>query len=351
MIDIDALKSQISMDNIISLLESCGAPLVKSDRQASIFYSACHWHDECEKHKPKLYVYADGACHCFSCGFHGDIISLIQQIRQCDFLQAVTYICDFLHINSTEYMQKQRDNWEKELRQFLPDTDFEPSELTIYDKQVLDLFDSIPHQSWLNDGISTAVMDEFNIGWYGRNAQIIIPVFDVEANLVGIHARNTRQALVDKGLKYQPLKTLHCEYKFPTGRVCYGLYEQLEHIKSDKQIILYEAPKSVLQHISQGNEISALGMFGWNFNKTRRDMLLEYGIQSVTIGLDKQYIQPNGVEFDIYVKQVKKIVALFKPYCDVYVMWDKEGVIGYKDSPVDKGKTAFDYLFERRQKL
>ena len=76
-------------------------------------------------------------------------------------------------------------------------------------------------------------MSRFNIGWYSRNAQITIPVFNTNGDLIGIHARNTRKTLVDKGLKYQPLKTLNCEYKFPTGQAIYGLYEQQDNIQDN----------------------------------------------------------------------------------------------------------------------
>ena len=352
MIDIEALKAKIDSDDIISLLDSLNVPLVKADEQAMIFYSACHWHDECEKHKPKLYVYPDGTCHCYSCSFHGDIISLIQQIKQCDFKQSIAYICEILHINTNECMQNTAiDPWQKELKRFLPNAEPDEVDIPIYDKQVLDLFEPVPHQSWLNDGINQDIMSRFNIGWYSRNAQITIPVFNSNGDLIGIHARNTRKTLVDKGLKYQPLKTLNCEYKFPTGQAIYGLYEQQDNIQDNKQVILYEAPKSTLQSLSQGIDVPALGMFGWNFNKLRRNMLLEYNINSVIIALDKQYIQPNGTEFDIYVKQVKKIANLFKPYCDVYVLYDDKDLLGYKDSPIDKGRDVFDKLYERRIKL
>lgn len=337
---------------IIELMESMDVPLHKADESQLIFYSACHWHEDCRKHKPKLYVYPDNSCHCFSCGFHGDIISLVSQVKSCEFIDAIKYICTILKLSVKDVKALDDvDPWQKELKRWLPDYEPETKEIPIYDKSVLSLFDPWYHSTWLEDGISKETMDKFNIGWYGRNAQITIPVFNTNGDLIGIHARNTRKALVDKGLKYQPLKTLNCEYKFPTGQVIYGLYEQQDNIQDNKQVILYEAPKSTLQSLSQGIDIPALGMFGWNFNKARRNMLLEYNINSVIIALDKQYIQPNGTEFNIYVKQVKKIANLFKPYCDVYVLYDDKGLLGYKDSPIDKGKTVFDKLYERRIKL
>lgn len=93
-------------------------------------------------------------------------------------------------------------------KKFLPNYEQSKQELVVYDKSVLDLFKPLAHVSWIDDGISKQAMVKFNIGWYARNEQITLPVFDVNGDLVGIHARNTRRQLVDKGLKYQPLKTL-----------------------------------------------------------------------------------------------------------------------------------------------
>lgn len=341
-------KESLTDDMIITLLSSLGADFNFCNEEQIHFRSICH-----NSGSYKLYYYTNSKTfYCFRDGEHWDIISLIQQIRQCDFKQSVAYICNILHINSLDCMQNASiDPWQKELKRFLPNAEPDKVDTPTYDKQVLDLFEPISHQFWLNDGINQTVMSRFNIGWYNRNAQITIPVFNTNGDLIGIHARNTRKALVDKGLKYQPLKTLNCEYKFPTGQVLYGLYEQQESMQDNKQVILYEAPKSTLQSISQGVNIPALGMFGWNCNKYRRNMLLEYNINSVIIALDKQYIQPNGVEFDIYRKQVKKIANLFKPYCDVYVLYDDKNLLGYKDSPIDKGKVVFDKLYEGRIKL
>ena len=42
---------------------------------------------------------------------------------------------------------------------------------------------------------------------------------------------------------------------------------------------------------------------------------------------------------------------LFKPYCNVSVIWDNKGLLDYKNSPTDKGKDVFDELYADRIKL
>lgn len=353
-IDFEYIKQQIDTDQIISIMDSLGVPFVKQDNKQIIFYSICHHHSDFLQHKPKLYYYIQSkSFYCYVCSFNGDIFSLVQQVLNYDnVVQAVEYVCNICKIDiSTCQVKPNIDQWQS-MKKFLPNYDSGKQDLVRYDKDVLNLFDSLYHISWLNDGISRQAMEKFNIGWYARNEQITLPVFDVNGDLVGIHARNTRQQLVDKSLKYQPLKTLNDEYKFPTGQVLYGLYQNQEVIKLSHSVILFEGPKSVLQmqDILGDNNISC-AMFGWNFNKVRRDMLLDIGVKAVTIALDKQYQSQGDKEFDIYVNQVKKIARLFSPYCIVCVIYDRHGLLGYKDSPSDKGNEVWWRLWKDRVKI
>ena len=52
-----------------------------------------------------------------------------------------------------------------------------------------------------------------------------------------------------------------------------------------------------------------------------------------------------------FAKVVKKLTTLnkkYNPYVQVSFLFDKESLLGYKDSPLDKGKEAFEYLFKNR---
>ena len=142
MIDITSLKSQLTDDRIIELMDAMGAPLMKADSNNLIFGSICHWGADWDKHKPKLWYYIEsGSFHCWSCGFSGDAISLVQHVKHLDFNQAISYICSVLHLQVGQIEQNnQLDNW-VELRRFLPNAEPEPDKLLTYDKSILSLFD------------------------------------------------------------------------------------------------------------------------------------------------------------------------------------------------------------------
>lgn len=349
-IDFEYIKQQIDADQIISIMDSLGVPFVKQDNKQLIFYSICHHHSDFLQHKPKLYYYIQSkSMFCYVCSFNGDIFSLVQQVLNYDnVIQAVEYVCDICKIDISTCQVKQNiDQWQS-MKKFLPNYEQGKQELVVYDKNVLDLFKPYIHESWADENISKKTIDKYQIMWYNKNEQIIIPVFDIDGNLVGIHGRNTKKWLVDKGLKYQPVKTLNEEYKFPTGQILYGLYQNQAAIEQTKEVTIFEAPKSVLQADSILEQNNTVALFGWNMQPIRRDMLLQYNIQAVNIALDKQYQSLDDAEFQIYQAHVNKIVRLFKPYCDVYVIWDSENLLDYKDSPTDKGKNVWDKLYNNR---
>lgn len=347
MVDANYIKSILTIDDVISIMSELGADYNFASSSEVHFRSICHNSDSY-----KLYYY-DGSksLFCHRCGEHWDIFGIVEKIKEIDFLDAVSFVCALCRIEQTyQKVNTQIDDWQKDLKKFLPN--YEPNEpLRIYDNEVIDLFINKYHQSWLDDGISKSAMDKFGIKFYERNAQIIIPVHDINGSLVGIHARNTRQKLVDKGLKYQPAKTLNEEYRFQTSGVLYGLYENLDNIKSTKSAIICESPKSCLQADDILNCNTTVALFGWNMQSRRRDILLNLGVEDITIALDRQYKEQSDDEFSVWVKQVKKIAKLFKPYCDVYTIWDREDLLGYKDSPFDRGKDVFDKLYSERVKL
>ena len=99
MIDIQSLKSQLTDDRIIELMDTMGAPLMKADSNNLIFPSICHHGADSINHRPKLwYAPARQVFHCWVCGLHTDAIGLVQHVKHLDFNQAVSYICSVLHL-------------------------------------------------------------------------------------------------------------------------------------------------------------------------------------------------------------------------------------------------------------
>nr|DAH60731.1 MAG TPA: DNA primase [Caudoviricetes sp.] len=346
MLDIAAIKSSITDDAIITLMDSMGIPLVSANSQYQLYPSACH-HSDWERHKNKLYYYVQSQrWHCYSCTGDWDTIGLVQHLRKCTFNQAIDYICSTLSINATELdIRQDVDNWQCDLRRWLPNADYdEPAELTAYDPAILAAFDHLYPTDWLEYGITRDSMDKFGIGWYGRQACISIPVM-MNGQLVGVRGRYTRRQDVDKG-KYRPLSLLDgTVLKFPSSGCLYGLDQNKSVIEKSRQVLLFESEKSVLKAPSYGIN-NALAVFGSNISKRHIEMLLALGVNDVVLCFDSDYRQVGDDDFKFFVAKMKKLASKLRPYFSTSIVYNNQGYDAYKcnimDLPYDKAMKLYE---------
>lgn len=351
MLDIAAIKAQITDDDIIAIMDSMGIPLVSANSQYQLYPSACH-HSDWERHKNKLYYYVQSQrWHCYSCSGDWDTIGLVQHLRKCTFNQAIDYICSTLGISATELdIRQDVDNWQRDLRRWLPNADYdEPTELTAYDPAILSAFDHLYPTEWLDYGITRDSMDKFGIGWYARQACISIPVVQ-NGQLVGVRGRYTRQQDMDKG-KYKPIAMLDgTVLKFSTNQCLYGLDQNKAAIEKCRQVLLFESEKSILKADSW-NIHNALAVFGSNISKRHIEMLLELGVNDVVLCMDSDYRQVGDDDFQFFVAKMRKLAGKLRGYFNVSIIYNNQGYDGYKYSPVDFDRWQFDKLYESRVRV
>ena len=351
MLDIAAIKSQITDDDIIAIMDSMGIPLVSANSQYQMYPSACH-HSDWERHKNKLYYYVQSQrWHCYSCSGDWDTIGLVQHLRKCTFNQAIDYICSTLGISATELdIRQDVDNWQRDLRRWLPNADIdEPAELTAYDPAILSAFDHLYPTEWLDYGITRDSMDKFGIGWYARRACISIPVVQ-NGQLVGVRGRYTKRQDVDKG-KYRPIAMLDgTVLKFSTNQCLYGLDQNKSAIEKCRQVLLFESEKSVLKADSWHIH-NALAVFGSNISKRHIEMLLELGVNDVVLCMDSDYRQVGDDDFQFFVAKMRKLAGKLTPYFSTSIVYNNQGYDAYKcnimDLPYDKAMK----LYEGRARL
>jgi len=349
MIDIASLKSQLTEDRIIELLDALGAPLMKADSNNLVFPSICHQSDPLA-HSAKLWLYLDSMQYkCWSCGFSGDTISLVQHVKHLDFNQAITYICSTLNLQVGQIEQnEQLDNW-SELRRFLPDAEPEPDKLVTYDPAVLSLFDHLYPQDWLDYGITKDILDKFGVGWYARQACISIPVV-FNGQLVGVRGRYTKEQDVAKG-KYRPICTLDGQvFKFPSGACFYGYDQNRAAIEKSRQVVLFESEKSVLKSPQYGID-NALAVFGSNISKRHIQLLLELGVNEVALGFDSDYHIVGDDEFRFFATKMKKLAAKLRSYFNVSIIYNNQGYDMYKCNMMDISYEQAMKLWESRVKI
>lgn len=77
-------------------------------------------------------------------------------------------------------------------------------------------------------------------------------------------------------------------------------------------------------------------------------LLLEAGTTEIIIGFDKQFQEKGDIEFKHLIKNLKNIHRKYNSYATISFLFDKWNLLGYKDSPVDKGPEVFQQLYKQR---
>lgn len=217
-------------------------------------------------------------------------------------------------------------------------------ELPVYSSSVLGCFVKTYPAEWLKDGITKETMDKFGILYSISQNKIIIPHYDVNNNLVGIRGRALNEWEVENIGKYMPVQIEQIWYKHPLSLNLYGLNKNLQAIKQNKKVFIFEAEKSVLQFESFNQPNCAVAVCGSSLNKFQLDILIrECSPDEFIICFDRE-----KEEGDKYFNKLWKICEKYHNYGNFSFIYDREGLLELKDSPSDKGEDVFNKLLDRR---
>ena len=340
------IKSKLTDKNIIDLVKDIGGDYSEqlSTDEYILFSSILYHKQQANKHSYKMYYYRETKqFHDYKLGESFDIFELIQRIKDYKLPQAKDYICSFCGLKQNfSIAQKPCYQWANDFTTLF-EREVEVVVDKKYNKDILKIFEKKYHISWINENITKEVMSKYDI-MYEYN-KIIIPVKDINGELIGIRYRTLRK---DDDFKYKPY-TDYCgiTYTFKTRNTFYGLYENAENIRKAKEVILFESEKSVLQCESYLESNIALALFGKELSQKKISILLSLGVQTVNIGIDFDYKDKKTL--DKYFKNVYNVYKKLKPYFNVYWLFNNNIPSNYKDSPTDNGKLIFlEYLESRR---
>lgn len=86
---LDAKQVKIDVDPI-KVFEYYLPDMKKS---GSVYKAKCLWHNDSN---PSFVVYQDGSAHCFVCGAHHDVFSVVMDLEKCDFATSVARVAEFI---------------------------------------------------------------------------------------------------------------------------------------------------------------------------------------------------------------------------------------------------------------
>lgn len=183
---------------------------------------------------------------------------------------------------------------------------------------------------WIDEGISLEVLDICQVRYDSFSNRLVYPIRNLDGKIVNVGGRTLDPNWKEKGLRK------YC-YFFQWGTIdtIYGLVENIQEIQEKKEVILFEGCKSVLlaKTWGVGNTGAILTS---HLSANQMKILAKLG-KSVVFALDNE----------VDIRQDRNINKL-KRYCNVSYIKDIKGLLGEKDSPVDKGKEVFEELYNHR---
>lgn len=358
-IDAKKLKNRLTLNDYKKIMKALSIPIFAENSNIIIYWSG-------DKNKnaldgsPKLYLYCDTKIFVgYTSGASYDIFSLVQKRlnllnQPCSFVDSINFILLVTGINSDSCVRitsKHSYDWENDLGKYLR---FKKTGLmlTIYDDKILNQLPTKYPLQWIDEGISIDSMEKYQIKYYERCNQTVIPCFDKMGNLIGIRVRNWHPDKLAQA-KYIPLSLLNGTiYKFPTNQVLYGLNYNWINIEKTQSVTIVESEKAVLKHDTfYPNDSNCVAMYGSNLGIYRRNELLKLGVKNIFLVVDNDWIGENKEFYNQWEQKIKKQADVWKGYATVWLVWDNQDLLSPKDNALDKDKATYEKLLETKERI
>lgn len=372
-IDKDEIKNNLTIEQVFDLLAELGAePRMEDGR--FVCQTICHNHPGHGSHK--LYYYDNTKLFkCYTdCGDTFDIFELVCKhkntiqeykefytregtlgFREWKLYDAINFVILYYNLSKNSFnFSNNKDflkDWEifNKYEEISLNSNKQIVELKVYDKKILQF---LPHPRilpWEQEGITREVMEARGICYDPHNEGIVIPHYDIKDNLIGIRERTLIKENEKYG-KYKPAILNGKMYNHPLGFNLYNLNNSKNNIKQIKKAIVGEGEKFSLMYASLfgiENDITC-ACCGSNLINYQFNLLISLGVEEIVIAFDKQFQEIGDEEWKRWTKKLTTLHEKYSPYVKISFMFDKKDLLGYKDSPIDRGKDIFLQLFEER---
>lgn len=354
--DKDEIKNKLSTDMVFDIIYEFGGD-PKMTNFGFIAATICHNHPGEGSHK--LYFYENTRLFkCYTeCDSTFDIFELISKIKKWGLYDSVKWVAA-------------RYNWAPSVEQESPDNELpdwavfdkyqkiaeddtiiaENFQLPEYDDSILRHLSYPRIGSWIAEGMTPQALAANKIGYFAGGEQITIPHYDINGRFIGLRGRSVSPETAELYGKYRPVFAGGTLYNHPLGLNLYGLNRNKENIKIAKKVIIAEGEKSVIKcesYFGAENNIS-VACCGSAISAFQIKLLLSLGVTEIIVGFDKQFQERGDDEFKHLVKNLKNIHQKYHQYATISFMFDKENLLGYKESPMDRGPEIFQELYKNR---
>ena len=100
-------------------------------------------------------------------------------------------------------------------------------------------------------------------------------------------------------------------------------------------------------YFGEENDVS-VATCGNNLLNYQVQLLLSLGVEEIIVAYDKQFKEEGDIEWVRLKNNLTNIHLKYGSYAQISYLFDRENLLDYKDSPIDKGKDIFLKLFNER---
>lgn len=272
----------------------------------------------------------------FSSGKGGNILTFIQCYFKCNFPKALDILKEYAGVTgdvaprqklTATSIAKKYKNTQKNAPKCAKSTVLPVNCMERYEAREDKL------KVWENEGISREVLEKFQVRYDVMSDRLVYPIKNVDGDIINIHGRT-----LDPDFKLKKLRKYTYFYPMGVQSTIYGIADNMESIKEQKEIILFEGAKSVMQAASWGFG-NCGAVLTSHLSPEQLKILIKLSCR-VVFALDKEV----DIREDQNIRKLKRFVK-------VEYVRDTEKLLGEKDSPVDKGEEVWRHLYGGRRKL
>ena len=352
MSDLIEIKNRIYDEELIeSILEALDCQYINLEQNGNLFVAQLPTKFNSQNKRAVQIKNTESlTSHIRNKSIQGDIFSIIgfilfdckdfEEVKK-NLYEIKAWLCNLF--NWKEYMnnilgiqtKKPKNEWNSWLKPYLKQREIKANPSLVLenrnkpiDKNILNRYIIKPHEEFINCGIKCKTQYIFQVGFCMKTQRVIYPIYDNNGQeIVGIKGRYVGNNIhVAEQKKY--LYLIPCDKSL----LLYNLHRAREHIQKQNEVLVFESAKSCMLAYQYGYK-NAVSIEGSELSNVQAFLLKQLEVV-IIFCFDK----------DMDEKLVRKQANLIRNKV-VYAILDKENLLEEKDSPIDRGKSIWEFLY------
>lgn len=252
-----------------------------------------------------------------------DIFTLVQFYKQCDFFEALKWVCSVIGLSLYHDFDEDLPESIKITRTLIQmiydDDEGDPDPpLSPIPEQILSYYSPYVNDMFKDDGITYNVQRLFEVGYDQYSNRITIPIRNYDGKLIGVKGRWFSE--IPEGSDIQ--KYIYLE-PCNKGQVLYGLDKTYPFIQTSHCVYVGESEKFVMQLYSYGDK-NCVSTGGKAITRQQIELLSRMCVD-VVLCFDK----------DVKEEELRNIAERFIGAVNVYAIIDIDETLDDHESPSD----------------